>query len=158
MLSESSFPHNSSDFSVGNITFVNFFAGLFGLNLKNAENPRGLITEQEYFLILGAIFTYLFFNADESSGLKLTINTVNAYKQISDLLKANVIKVKLAGGIDQTIDNLKNPKGFLHLYGDNMIRRMLKDGNAVEDIVAQALITSTGVINISPQVAPSRIN
>jgi hypothetical protein len=152
MLSESIVPPNSTNNSVGNITFVDFFAKLFGVPLKNTENPRGLLTEQEYFLVLGAIFTYLFFNADESSGLKLKINTVDAYKQVSDLLKANVTKVKLAGGLDKVIDDIKNPKGFLNLYGDNLIRRMLKDGNTVEDVVAQALLTSTGVINISPQV------
>jgi hypothetical protein len=69
-------------------------------------------------------------------------------------LKVNVTKVKLAGGLDKAIDDIKNPKGFLHLYGDNLIRRMLKDGNSIDDIVAQALLTSTGVINISPQVPP----
>jgi hypothetical protein len=140
------------DCSVGNITFVNFFAKLFAIPLKDTENPKGLITDQELFLILGAIFTYLFFNADESSGLKLQINTFDAYKQAAELLKVNVTKVKLAGGLDKAIDDIKDPKGFLHLYGDNLIRRMLKDGNSIDDIVAQALLTSTGVINISPQV------
>ncbi len=54
--------------------------------------------------------------------------------------------------IDKVVDDIKNPKGFLHMYGDNLIRRMLKDGNTVDDIVTQILLTSTGVINLSPQV------
>lgn len=120
--------------------------------LKNSENPRGLITEFEWFEIVGAIFTYLFFNGDESAGLKLKTGTVDAYKKSSELLKIHIMKVKVAGAIDKALDDLKNPKGFLHLYGDNMIRRMIKDGNDVDAIVAQSLLTATGCVNLSTQV------
>ena len=138
--------------SVGNIAFVNFFAKLFNFPLKNSENPRGLLTEQELFEILGAIFTFLFFNGDEGSGLKLKNGTVDAYNQVSELLKLNVTAVKDLGVIEKVVEDAENPKGFLHLYGDNLIRRMLKDGYSVDNIVIQILLTSTGVINLSPQV------
>jgi hypothetical protein len=126
---------------------------LFKFPLKNAEHPHGLLTGQELFKILGAIFTFLFFNRDEVSGLKLKTGTADVYKQVSELIKLNVIKVKDLGILDKVIDDIENPKGFLNLYGDNLIRRMLKDGNSVDDIVIQILITSTGVINLSPQVS-----
>jgi len=71
---------------------------------------------------------------------------------VSELLKLNINIVKDLGVIDKVVDDIKNPKGFLHMYGDNLIRRMLKDGNTVDDIVTQILLTSTGVINLSPQV------
>jgi hypothetical protein len=101
---------------------------------------------------LGAVFTFLFFNGDEAAGLKLKTGSVDAYKNISGLLKSNVAKIKTLGALDQAVDNIKDPKGFLHLYGDNLIRRMLKDGNSIDDVVAQAILTSTAVINLSPQV------
>lgn len=133
---------------------MNFFARLFNFPLKNKETPRGLLTEQELFEILGAIFTFLFFNGDEGSGLKLKTATVDAYNQVSELLKINVNIVKDLGALDKAVDDIKHPKGFLHMYGDNLIRRMLKDGYSVDNIVAQILLTSTGVINLSPQVYP----
>jgi hypothetical protein len=71
---------------------------------------------------------------------------------VSELLKIKINIIKDLGEVDKAVDNIKNPKGFLHLYGDNLIRRMLKDGNSVEDIIVQILITSTGVVNLSPQV------
>ena len=111
-----------------------------------------MITEEELFEILGAIFTFLFFNGDEASGLKLKTATVDAYSQVSQLLKLNVVKIKALGELDEAVDDIKDPKGFLHLYGDNLIRRMLKDGSSENDIVAQILLTSTGVANLSPQV------
>src|SRR5271170_4465548 len=143
-----------ADGSVGNIAIVNFFARLFNFPLKNAQTPGGLITQEELFEILGAIFTFLFFNGDEASGLKLKSATVSAYAQVSQLVKLKVEEIKVLGKLDAVVDDLKNPKGFLHLYGDNLIRRMLKDGNSVDEIVTQILLTSTGAINLSPQVLP----
>ena len=105
------------------------------------------------FEILGAIFTFLFFNGDEASGLKLKSATVSAYSQVSELLKLKIEELKVLGKLDTAIDDLKD-KGFMHLYGDYMIRRMLKDGNSVDEIVTQILLTSTGAINLSPQVYP----
>jgi hypothetical protein len=84
--------------------------------------------------------------------LKLKSATVSAYAQVSQLVKLKVEEIKLLGKLDEAVDDLKNPKGFLHLYGDNLIRRMLKDGNSVDEVVTQILLTSTGVINLSPQV------
>ena len=130
---------------------MNFFAKLFNLPLKNDEAPRELISEQQLFLALGAIFTFLFFNLDEVPGLKLKNGTKEAYDQISELVKLNVEKVKVLGPIDKAIDDAENPQGFLHLYGDNLIRRMLKD-YSVEDVIVEIMLSSTGVLNLSPQV------
>ena len=101
---------------------------------------------------MGAIFTYLFFNADEVSGLKLKTATVKGYNQVAELLKINVIKVAAEGKIGSFVDNHKAGDGFMHLYGNSLIRRMLKDGNSVDEVVAQILLTSTGTANLSPQV------
>ena len=85
--------------------------------------------------------------------MKLKTATVDAYNQVSELLKIKVNIIKDLGDVDKAVDDIRNPKGFLHMYGDNLIRRMLKDGNSVDDIVTQILITSTGVVNLSPQVS-----
>ena len=109
------------------------------------------------FETFGAIFTFLFFNGDEDSGYKLKQGTLKAYKQVSELLKVNVTVIKDTGVIDKVIDDIKEPAGFLHLYGDSLIRRWLKDGTSVDDVVAQIMLTCTGTANLSPQVCVSII-
>ena len=54
-----------SDHSVGNIIFGNVFKRLFGFPLKTESTPTGLFTKAKLFELLEAIFSYLFFNADE---------------------------------------------------------------------------------------------
>lgn len=142
-----------SDNSVGNMVFSNFFAQLFNFPIKTTETPHGLITEEELFEILGAIFAFLFFNFDEVSGMKISNGTIAAYKQISELLKINIAKVSAEGAIEASVDKHKAGDTFMHLYGDNLIRRMLKDGNSVDSIIIQILLTSSGVGNFSPQVS-----
>jgi hypothetical protein len=141
---------------VGNIAFANFFGRLFSFPLKTEATPRGLVTEEEVFEILGAIFSFLFFNADEVWGLKLKTATVAAYKQVSELLKVNIAKVSAGGAIESYIDKTKAGDSFMHLYGDNLIRRMLKDGkNSTDDVVAQILLTAAGLANLSAEVTIS---
>lgn len=82
--------------SVGNIVLANF-GKLFNFPLKTDETPHGLLTEWELFEAHGAIFTYLFFNGDEGSGLKLKNGTLQAYSQLSELVKLNVTTVKDLG-------------------------------------------------------------
>jgi hypothetical protein len=134
------------------MAFSNFFAQLFSFPIKTAEKPKGLITEEELFEILGAVFAFLFFNFDEVMGMKIQTGTVAAYQQISELLKLNIAKVSAAGGIEDALHKNKAGDGFMHLYGDHLIRRMLKDGNSADEIVIQILLTSAGVGNFSPQV------
>jgi hypothetical protein len=143
---------NVINISVANIVFANFFGKMFNVPLKTDEHSHGLITEWEFFETTGAIFTFLFFNGDEGSGLKLKNGTQQAYDQLEQLLKLNVTAVKDLGGIDKAIDDLKNQKGFVKLYGDNLIRRMLKAGYSIDSVVVQILLTSTGTANLSTQV------
>lgn len=128
---------------------------MFNFPLKTDETPHGLVTEWELFEAIGAIFTFLFFNGDEGSGLKLKNGTLQAYQQLSELVKLNVTAIKDLGDLDKAIDDLTEPNGFLKLYGNNLIRRMLAEGYSIDSVVVQILLTSTGMINLSPQVPNS---
>lgn len=144
-----------SDRSIGNIAFGNFFGKMFNFPLKTESTPIGILTEAELFEILAAIFSYLFFNADEVWGLKLKTLTVAAYNQVADMLKLNIDKVAAGGPILDSIDKNKKENNFLHLYGDNLIRRMLKDKkNSHESIITQILLTASGLANLSAMVVP----
>jgi hypothetical protein len=142
--------------SVGNLVFSHFFGRLFGFPLKTEATPHGILTEYELFGILDAIFCYLFFNADEVLGLKLKTITVGFYKQMSDLLKINIDKIKAGGAIESYIDKHKAGDDFMHLFGENLIRRMVNDRkNSHDEIVTQILLTAPGLANMSAEVSTS---
>lgn len=143
-----------ADGSIGNLAFGNFFGKLFGFPLKTESTPTGLLTEAELFEILGAIFSYLFFNADEVWGMKLKTATVAAYKQVAEILKMNIIKVSAGGSLLDYKDKHTKGDSFMHLYGENLIRRMLNDKkNSHDEVVTQVLLTAAGLANLSAEVS-----
>jgi hypothetical protein len=159
MLLKSTVYFRPSDRSIGNIAFGNFFGKLFNFPLKTESTPTGLLTEAELFEILAAIFSYLFFNADEVWGMKLKTITFAAYKQVADILKLNIDKVAAGGPLLDSIDKNKKEDNFMHLYGDNLIRRMLKDKkNTHDSIITQILLTASGLANLSAMVFPGSTN
>jgi hypothetical protein len=140
-----------ADGSIGNIAFGNFFGKLFAFPLKTEATPLGLLTEAEVFEILGAIFAYLFFNADEVWGMKLKNATVAAYKQVAELLKITIAKVAVG---ESLIKEKSKPGDFMHLFGENLIRRMVQDKkNSHDEVVTQVLLTASGLANLSAEVS-----
>jgi hypothetical protein len=91
--------------------------------------------------------------------MKLKTATVAAYKQVGDLLKINIAKVAAGGSIEDYIDKHKAGDSFMHLYGQNLIRRMLNDKkNSPDEIVTQVLVTAAGLANLSAEVSHDIVN
>ena len=85
--------------------------------------------------------------------MKLKTATVAAYKQVAEILKVNIVKVAAGGSILEDMDKHKKGDSFMHLYGENLIRRMLKDKkNSHDEIVTQILLTAAGLANLSAEV------
>ena len=85
--------------------------------------------------------------------MKLKTATVAAYKQVAEVLKVNIVKVAAGGSILEDMDKHKKGDSFMHLYGENLIRRMLKDKkNSHDEIVTQILLTAAGLANLSAEV------
>jgi hypothetical protein len=105
------------------------------------------------FEILGVIFAYIFFNADEVWGMKLKTVTVAAYKQLSELQKINIAKVVAGEALHSSKD--KHYSGdFMQLYGHHLIQRMVNDkkNKSHDEIVTQILVTASGLANLSAEV------
>jgi hypothetical protein len=91
--------------------------------------------------------------------MKLKTATVAAYKQVSELLKLNIDKIVAGGSILETLDKDKKGDNFMHLYGENLIRRMVKDKkNSHDEVVTQILLTAAGLANLSAEVFRGRFN
>jgi hypothetical protein len=57
--------------SVGNLAHVHFSANVFALPLKSAENPRGIFSEQELYMIVAVISTAIFFDFEPTKSFAL---------------------------------------------------------------------------------------
>lgn len=85
--------------------------------------------------------------------MKLKSATVVAYKQAAELLKVNILKVAAGGSTLDYMNKHKKGGSFMHLYGENLIRRMLNDNKSSHDeIVTQILLTAAGLANLSAEV------
>jgi hypothetical protein len=124
---------------------------MFNMPIKTEKTPHGLVTEEQLFEGLGVIFTYIFFNGDEATGLFLKNTASTVYQQFAQLLKLNITKIKAEGKLGEKLGH-KEGDSFMQLYGDNLIRKMLKDGYSADDIVCQILLTAAGVANFGPIV------
>ena len=87
--------------------------------------------------------------------MKLKSATVAAYKQVAGLLKMAILKVKAGGLVLDSADAHKKGDSFMHMYGENLIRRMLNDKkNSEDEVVTQVLLTAAGLANLSAEVFP----
>lgn len=133
------------------MSFARFWAGMFNIPVKTEKTPHGLVTEEQLFEGLGVIFTYIFFNGDEATGLWLKSTAFMAYNKLAQLLKLNINKIKAEGKLGERLSHTEGD-GFMQLYGDTLIRKMLKDGYSVDDVITQILVTAAGVANFGPIV------
>jgi hypothetical protein len=71
-------------------------------------------------------------------------------------LKINIAKVAAGGKVEAYLDKHKSGDSFVHLFGDNLIRRMANDGkNSTDEVVTQILLTAAGLANLSAEVTIS---
>jgi len=88
--------------------------------------------------------------------MKLKTAAVSVYKQVAEMLKVNILKVAAGGSLLDYVDKHEKGDSFMHLYGENLIRRMLNDKkNSHDEIVTQILLTASGLANLSAEVPSS---
>ncbi|KAI1079732.1 linoleate diol synthase [Whalleya microplaca] len=128
---------------VGNIGPVHFASRMFNLSLKTKENPKGIYSEHELYMILALIFVCIFFDIDpvKSFPLRQTAKTVTL--QLGKLIEANV---KLMNGFGISgLFTAKTKKGDpLASYGTNLIKGLSKAGLDSYDIAWSQILPTAG--------------
>ncbi|KAL1954110.1 hypothetical protein VTO42DRAFT_1734 [Malbranchea cinnamomea] len=138
---------------VGNLAHVHFASKIFSLPLKTEENPRGIFTEHEMFMIFVAIFTCIFFDLDpvKSFALRQTARTVA--QQLGKVVEAYVKSVSGTKIFAKVLDRFRRNKTGLADYGIHMIRRLLDSGLTAEQVTwSQVLPTAGAMIPNQSQV------
>lgn len=139
--------------SVGNLAHVHFAANIFSLPLKSKENPHGVFTEQEMYMITAAVFTCIFFDLDPAKSYPLRKASRAVAQQLGKLVETNVKSVAATKILGNVIDNLRGNKDGLSQYGIHMIRRLTESGlNPAEITWSQVLPTAIAMVPNQAQV------
>ena len=116
-----------------NLSHANFIASLFHIPLKNKGAKEG-ISARELFDLLRTIFAYVSLDLDSTKSFSLRINARKAALTLGELYRGVVEAVK-----EERFHALKEMMGIgtevMPDYGTDFIRRLLKDGMSVDEVV-----------------------
>jgi len=119
-----------------NLTNTRFNAALFCLPIKTEDTPHGIYTEQELYLVLTAVFSAIFFDADIASSFKVRSISRELAQQLGQLVMLTTQAVASAGFIADVVAKLKEGETpTLKDYGHHLIERLLQKGKSVEEAV-----------------------
>ncbi|KAI9697077.1 MAG: hypothetical protein M1836_005039 [Candelina mexicana] len=138
---------------VGNLAHVHFAAQAFSLPLKDAENPLGIFSEHEMYMVLAIIFVCIFFDLDPAKSFPLRLAAKAVTDKIGKLVEANVKSVYATGWVSGIVDPLRENHSALNEYGVHMIRKLLESGlGPVEIAWSQVLPTAVAMVANQAQV------
>ena len=130
---------------VGNIVHVHFASRVFNLPLKSEENPKGIFSEQELYMILAAIFVTIFFDIDPVKSYPLRQNTKEVCKKLGDIIETNV-KLALGLGLRAMFSGSSKKTDALSSYGINMTKGLSSKGLSAYDIAWSQILPTAGAM------------
>ena len=130
---------------VGNMAHVHFGAELFSLPLKTEDFPRGILTEQQLYMIMAAVFICVFFDVDPPKSFPLRVQAKEATQQLGEFVKILVEAVKHGRGLAEWGINKADPVApELREYGTHMIRKLSEADTNVDDLVWGNIMGTAG--------------
>ncbi|KAF5017298.1 hypothetical protein F66182_10796 [Fusarium sp. NRRL 66182] len=130
---------------VGNIAHTHFVARMFNLPLKTKDNPKGVFSEQELYMILAVIFVCIFFDIDPAKSFPLRQGAREVAQQLGKIVEMNV-KLTNGIGIKGLFTAKANKDDPLREYGDNMAKGLKKAGLSTYDIVWSQILPTAGAM------------
>ncbi|KAL7269861.1 hypothetical protein RUND412_007453 [Rhizina undulata] len=132
---------------VGNIAQTIFAANIFNLPLKSEDNPKGIYTEQELYMVLCLMFVLIFFDIDSSKSFALHQAAYQFTRQFGSVIELQVKSIKnwdwLQGIFDPTNIRGRNKTPLVD-YGYHMIKRLLDGGKSPEDVTWSYIVPTAG--------------
>lgn len=130
---------------VGNMAHVHFVAELFSLPLKTEDFPHGILTEQQLYMILAAVFVCVFFDVDPPKSFPLRLQARDATQQLGQFVKLLVEIVKHGGDLAEWgIEKADPIAPALREYGVHMIRKLCEANPDVDDLVWGNIMGTAG--------------
>lgn len=129
---------------VGNLAHTHFVSRMFNLPLKDKNNPKGVFSEQELYMILAVIFVCIFFDIDPAKSFPLRQTAKEVTEKLGGIVELNT-KLALGLGFKGLFTpNLKDDP--LASYGVNMAKGLKKAGLSLDDIVYSQILPTAGAM------------
>lgn len=123
---------------------------MYALPLKTEENPHGIFTEHEMFMMMSVIFTAIFFDFEVTKSYPLRKVALKLSTMFCKLIEANVKSVTATGFASKFIDHFRENENALSQYGIHMVRRLTETGASPHEI-AYAHIAPTSIAMVPNQ-------
>lgn len=139
--------------SVGNLAHVHFAANMYALPLKTEENPHGIFSEHEMYMMMSVIFTAIFFDFEPTKSFPLRKVALKLSTMLGKLIEANVKTVNATGFAAKFIDSYRENHNALSDYGIHMVRRLTETGMTPYEIAfSQIMPTAIAMVPNQSQV------
>ncbi|KAL5375464.1 hypothetical protein DPSP01_011163 [Paraphaeosphaeria sporulosa] len=133
---------------IGNLAHVHFASELFQLPLKTVDDPHGIFTEAEMYLLMSGVFALIFFDADPVASFPLHLKSKNAVKVLGEFVEKNVEFVAKFGKLSELAHKVWPRETKLKSYGLHFIQRLLESGMEPKQLVwGQMLGTAGGMVS-----------
>jgi cytochrome P450 len=129
---------------IGNLTHIHFVSEMFALPLKTEERPLGVFTEHELYLIMVALFLTVYFDVDPVSSYPLREKARSATQMLGGLVEANVREISVGGVFNRLMSAIFPDHSPLKDYGINLIKRLLKSGMDIPQLVWGHILGTLG--------------
>ncbi|OAX78623.1 hypothetical protein ACJ72_07067 [Emergomyces africanus] len=113
---------------LGNLAHVYFVANIFNLPIKTKDNPKGIFTDHEMFMVMVALFTSAFSDVDPTKSFPLRQVAREAGEQLGQVVQSYVKSVKGSMPFSGIADKFQKRDGKLAEYGVDATRKLLKAG------------------------------
>lgn len=138
---------------VGNLAHVHFASTIFGLPLKTEQNPQGLFTEHEMYMILSTIFSALFFDVDAPRSYTLNRAASAVSTQLGQVVESSVKADTNNGLFNSLVGSFRPHDSALREFGTGAVRRMKEAGCSASDITWSAIVpTVVGLVPSQGQI------
>jgi len=130
---------------VSNPAQVHFASSVFSLPLKTEDNPRGLFTETELYLLMAIICASIFYDADPAKSFPLRQAAKSLTQKLGKLVELNVRFVEKTGVLQDLLEMFYR-HDTLSDFGVNMIRRLLGSGIPAKGLVWTHILPTVGAM------------
>jgi hypothetical protein len=123
---------------------VHFCSELLMLPLKTDEQPNGIFTEAELYLIFASVFALIFFDADPASSFPLHVKAHKATQLLGQIVETNVKAIANNGILSSIMQAIWPHETTLKSYGKHMIKRLLDSGMDPKQLVWGHILGTAG--------------
>jgi hypothetical protein len=122
---------------VGNLGPVHFVARTFDLPLRTPQNPKGIYTEQELYVVLAVIYSAIYADIDPVRAYPTRLASKAVAAQLAEAIESRLRGGSGFGGMFGAKTKRDDP---LATYGTNLINGLKKSGLTNHDITWNQLL------------------